>query len=53
MVDADSGDQTRVTAYEKGREKHPAWSPDGTKISFATTRDGDYEIYVLDLERAP
>ena len=31
----------------------PAWSPDGTKIAFASNRDGDYEIYVLDLERAP
>ena len=53
VVDADSGSQTRVTDYEKSQEKHPAWSPDGTKIAFATNRDGDYEIYVLDLERAP
>jgi len=26
----------------------PAWSPDGTKIAFATKRDGNYEIYVMD-----
>jgi len=25
----------------------PAWSPDGTKIVFASTRDGNYELYVL------
>jgi Tol biopolymer transport system component len=26
----------------------PAWSPDGTKIAFATKRDGNYEIYTMD-----
>ena len=31
----------------------PAWSPDGTKLAYASNRDGDYEVYVLDLERAP
>ncbi len=25
----------------------PAWSPDGTKIAFATDRDGNYEIYLM------
>ena len=38
---------------EEGNAVQPAWSPDGTKIAFASDRDGDYEIYVLDLERAP
>jgi len=27
---------------------HPVWSPDGTKIAFASTRDGNAEIYVMD-----
>ena len=26
-----------------------SWSPDGTQIAFATARDGDFEIYVMDL----
>jgi Tol biopolymer transport system component len=26
---------------------NPAWSPDGTKIAFATNRDGNYEIYTM------
>lgn len=43
---------TRVTR-EEGHDWDPVWSPDGTKLAFATNRDGDYEIYVLDLERAP
>src|SRR5207253_162530 len=25
----------------------PAWSPDGTKIAFATNRDGNYELYII------
>src|SRR5439155_25200267 len=25
----------------------PTWSPDRSKIAFATDRDGDYEIYVM------
>ena len=52
MVDAWSGSRTRVTDYEKGHDKQPNWFPDGTKIAFATNRDGDYEIYVLDLTLA-
>jgi len=27
---------------------HPAWSPDGTKIAFASTRDTNSQIYVMD-----
>jgi Tol biopolymer transport system component len=27
---------------------HPAWSPDGTKIAFASTRDTNSEIYLMD-----
>jgi len=25
----------------------PAWSPDGTKLSFTSTRDGDSEVYTM------
>jgi Tol biopolymer transport system component len=26
---------------------HPRWSPDGTRIAFASDRDGDFEIYTV------
>jgi Tol biopolymer transport system component len=26
------------------------WSPDGTQLVFYSDRDGDFEIYIMDLE---
>ena len=31
-------------------EQYPSWSPDGSKIAFASDRDGNYEIYVMDVD---
>ena len=28
----------------------PAWSPDGTKIAFTATRDGNFEIYTMNAD---
>ena len=28
----------------------PTWSPDGTRVAFASDRDGDYDLFVLDAE---
>lgn len=47
------GDDTpaRRLTFTKGAESGAAWSPDGTKLAFATKRDGDEaaQLYVLDL----
>ena len=33
-----------------GSDAWAAWSPDGTKIAFATDRDGNFEIYVMNAD---
>lgn len=30
-------------------ERDPAWSPDGTKLAYASNRDGNWELYIYDL----
>lgn len=48
VVDVESGEEIRLTTTE-ATEGHPAWSPDGTRISFDADYDGDgyAEIYTL------
>ena len=31
-------------------DTHQRWAPDGKKIAFASDRDGNFEIYILDLQ---
>jgi TolB protein len=38
----------RLTS-DPGLDSMPAWSPDGRSIAFFSTRDGDSNIYVIDL----
>jgi Tol biopolymer transport system component len=32
-----------------GTERHAAWSPDGSRVAFQSDRDGNPEIYIVDL----
>lgn len=41
---------TAVTKDHKTYNKHPFWSPDGGKIIFSSNRDGDYDIYIIDID---
>ena len=45
-MDADGGGQTRLTNSD-AQDGIPSWSPDGTRIAFASERDGNFEIYVI------
>ncbi len=38
----------RLTDHE-GDDMLPTWSPDGTQIAFSSDRDGDWDIYLMDL----
>lgn len=38
----------RLTASAKS-DRHPRWSPDGTKVLFESTRSGENQLWVIDL----
>jgi Periplasmic component of the Tol biopolymer transport system len=47
----DSIGMTRLT-NGNWDDEDPAFSPDGTKIAFTSDRDGEWDIYILDLQTA-
>ena len=47
-ITAEGENLERLT--EEGSNRFPAYSSDGTKIAFASTRDGDHNIYVMDTD---
>lgn len=48
QIDADGTNLRRLTAGPK-IDMRPSFSPDGSKLAFQSNRDGDYEIYVMNL----
>ena len=46
-MDADGGNVRQLTD-NPGSDINPAWSPDGTWITFEGYRDDDSDIYVMD-----
>jgi Tol biopolymer transport system component len=46
----DGTDSVQLTSHP-AIDRDPAWSPDGTKIAFSSERDGDTDIYVMDVAR--
>ena len=47
-IDLGGGDMRRLTVGRK-IDGRPAYSPDGAKLAFQSNRDGNYEIYVMNL----
>jgi TolB protein len=48
-MDADGSNVVRLT-HEGKLNAAPAWSPDGRSIAFSSLRDGQWGIYVMDLD---
>jgi Tol biopolymer transport system component len=49
VMGPDDTTATRLTS-EAGENDEPAWSPDGSKIAFTSTRDGNQEVYVMNAD---
>ncbi|MEM8859117.1 MAG: hypothetical protein AAGD96_12395 [Chloroflexota bacterium] len=45
-----TGGETRLTGEGDGINLNPIFSPDGTKLVFSSNRDGNYEIYVMNVD---
>ncbi len=48
VMRADGSDVQRLTWWEDASDWSPSWSPDGTRLAFASYRDGNWEIYTMD-----
>jgi len=47
-MNADGSGPERLT-NKPDRVSTPSWSPDGNRIAFSSQRDGNYEVYVVEL----
>lgn len=51
-VPATGGNATQLT-FHSAHDYMPVWSPDGTKLAFASDRYGNFDIYVMDAQGGP
>jgi len=49
-MDADGGNEQQLT--RKGSAENPSWSPDGAWIAYQSSEDGDFEIYIINVDEA-
>jgi TolB protein len=49
-MNADGTGPTNLTRH-KGQDNYAAWSPDGAKIAFISTRHGGHDVYVMPAPR--
>ena len=47
---AASGGKARQLTTNAAYDACPVWSPDGTKLAFASSREGSMDVYVMDAQ---
>lgn len=49
VMDLETGEIANLTNNPEFKDAHPSWSPDDSQIAFVSNRDGNDEIYVMDV----
>jgi len=47
LINAGGNGQTKLFDDQRSLSLYPSWSPDGSKLAFVSTRDGNSEIYTI------
>ena len=49
-LDLQSGRVAQLTSGRNHHDQHPKWSPDGRRISFVSSRGGNFDLYVMNAD---
>ncbi|HTH23554.1 MAG TPA: DPP IV N-terminal domain-containing protein [Vicinamibacterales bacterium] len=49
-LDLASGRVSQLTSGRDHHDQHPKWSPDGRRISFVSSRGGNFDLYVMNAD---
>jgi TolB protein len=49
-IDLASGRVSQLTSGRNHHDQHPKWSPDGTRLSFVSSRGGNFDVYVMNAD---
>jgi TolB protein len=50
IMPAEGGASLPLAVTSNGHNEGPAWSPNGKKIAFTSTRSGSFDIWIMDVE---
>src|SRR5918992_3153120 len=49
-IDLATGRVTQITSGRNHHDQHPKWSPDGRRISFVSSRGGNFDLHVMNAD---